>query len=209
MDLSIPGITKITEAIVPLLNRMQVFVTNGNFTALKTGDYFVIAVGGGGGGGSGGGKNTATSHGGMGGHGGLGGSLQMSVVSLTAGQVVPITIGAGGVGGTRVTDGQNGNPGQTGGNTEFGTFVFALGGSGGFGGGCSLIATGVGYSGSNGGGFGGGVAGNYVAAPNDGSYGQEASSFGGGGGGGGGCSATGTYSGPGGHGYLGILAVIW
>ena len=99
-----------------------------NFTVPATGQYEIELHGGGGGGG-----------GGQGGYdyegGGGGGSGQLQTVSLTRGDVILVTIGAGGVGGrgglhdgrydVDARDGQDGEP------SSFGSYVTVNGGGGG------------------------------------------------------------------------------
>ena len=94
----------------------------------------VIVVGGGGGGGSGrkGASGTAAFGGGAGAGGGRA-VLTLPAVALDA--TVSVSIGAGGAGGAAVTiDSTNGNNGIAGGQSSFGSFVFAPQGNAGAGG---------------------------------------------------------------------------
>ena len=72
-----------------------------------------------GGGGGAGGSNETMKAGG----GGGGGGAAISILTLTKGQVIPITIGAGGA--------RGGTQGRTGGTTSFGSLLSATGGNGG------------------------------------------------------------------------------
>jgi hypothetical protein len=96
--------------------------------------FDVTAIGAGGGGGSGRRDAAGTTR--VGGAAGGGGAYKRDLVaasSLTA--TVSVTVGAGGTGGAAQTvDATNGNPGITGGNSSFGTFVVAYAGSFGEGG---------------------------------------------------------------------------
>lgn len=91
-----------------------VFTGNGSFTAPVTGTYYFSGCGAGGGGGSSLNTNAASFV--TGGSGGGAGQPAIRVpVTLTAGQVVPITTGAPGSGGTAAT-----NNATAGGATQFG-----------------------------------------------------------------------------------------
>ncbi len=93
----------------------------------------VIALGAGGGGGSGRRDNSLSVRCG----GGGGGTGTYAVMDFAASQLASaetVTIGAGGTGGAGKSATGNGNPGSAGGNTTFGNWLKALGGSGGSGG---------------------------------------------------------------------------
>lgn len=116
----------------------------------------VIAFGGGGGGGSGArGTNVAVAGGGGGAAGASMAEWTFSAAELSS--TVAYTNGAGGTGGTAVTvDNTTGNPGTSGGDTLFGSYISAAGGP--FGSAGTNTGTGTGssastrmYSGSNGG----------------------------------------------------------
>ena len=92
---------------------MEAFTSSGTFTAPFTGNYEVTITGGGGGGGT---STTVTG-------GGGGGGTAIEVTSLTKGEAVTVTIGAGGSLGTTT--------GNTGGTTSFGGYCSATGGLGG------------------------------------------------------------------------------
>ena len=107
----------------------QLFTASGNFT-VPTGVTMVWLTGSAGGGGAGG-----QGGGGMGRPGGGGGGGQAaisSIVIVTAGASIPVTIGVGGTGGAAGTTG-DGSDGIVGGNTLFGGLLTLTGG--GFGGG--------------------------------------------------------------------------
>lgn len=122
-------------------------------------------------GGGGGGGGGYTLSGGAGGGGGEMAAQTLQVVPLT---VYPITIGAGGKGGTERNDG------SAGGVTSFGTLLSANGGSGGVGrrsgSGSSQYNSADGGSGGSGGGAGGGNGGD--GSGGSGSYGGNGGSNG-------------------------------
>lgn len=97
----------------PNLGQRQVFTSSGSFTAPFAGWYFVRAIGGGGAGGG----STGTRNGGGGGSG----EYAEGWHYLTAGQVVTVTIGAGGTGNVSAD-------GNGGGTTSFGALMTAIGG---------------------------------------------------------------------------------
>ncbi|MFZ2769785.1 MAG: hypothetical protein WAZ50_01525, partial [Minisyncoccia bacterium] len=99
----------------------------------------VIALGAGGGGGSGFAQTAGPGAGGYGGGGGGGGGLSFYFLEpASLPDSVTVTVGLGGAGGASrdsgVSDPYDGENGSFGGNTSFGTIVFAAGGSGGAGG---------------------------------------------------------------------------
>src|SRR5581483_8034662 len=207
------GANSVTDAMAQAFGRFQVFKVSGNFTAPKSGNYLVIAIGGGGGGGGGGGVTAAASRSGSGGGGGGGGLMVTNIVTIAKDNVVGVTIGAGGIGGAGNL-GLNGADGSSGGDTVFGAFFTALGGTPGRGGIADFVTEQFrGERGSVGGGYGGGVAGIITtAASSDGSNGAAGFTPGAGGGGGGGASNNGTANrkgGDGGNGAPGICIVIW
>lgn len=113
---------------------LQRFVADGTFTvpAGKTTVYLTgCAAGGGGGGGAG---RSASGSGGGGG-GGAGAIAFKIPVSVTPGQVIPVTIGQAGAGGRGGSEPDDGALGGTGGNTSFGSLLTLVGGTGGRGGG--------------------------------------------------------------------------
>ena len=138
----------------------------------------VVAVGGGQGGGGAG--NTSSS---VTGGGGAGGGLSYGNVSVTPGQAITVTVGAGGAGGSGYSQ-----SGQAGGTSSFGSFIVAGGGSG---------STSIGANGTFGGSGTGGTSGgtSRLGGGIGGQGGKYASGDAGGGGGG-----AGGYSGNGGAG---------
>ncbi|WP_431282731.1 hypothetical protein ACQW02_25540 [Humitalea sp. 24SJ18S-53] len=105
----------------PLLGGMGVYIAGGSFV-VPAGVRRVKGRGWGGGGGGAGNINTSS-----GTSGGGGGGYFEGIVDVVPGQVVPISIGAAGIGGAN-TVGANGTPG---GITSFGSFMSATGGQGG------------------------------------------------------------------------------
>jgi hypothetical protein len=87
----------------------------------------VMIVGGGAGGSSGAFSTTGAAGGGPGGAGGGVCKQQFQASALTS--PLTVTVGAGGAGGAAVTSGANGTSGVAGTNTNFGTYMFAKGGS--------------------------------------------------------------------------------
>lgn len=97
------------------LHGIATFTSNGSFTAPVTGTYYLSGCGAGGGGGSSLGTNSASFV--TGGSGGGAGKPAIRVpVTLTAGQVVPITLGTAGTGATAAA-----NNATAGTATQFGT----------------------------------------------------------------------------------------
>ena len=180
----------------------QLFTESGTFT-VPVGIYSVqVTVVGAGGSGANGQTN---------GGGGYAGAVVTTTVSVTPGQVIPVTVGAGGIAREYAASGGY-ISGAAGGNSAFGSVV-AAGGSGGVAGGSAYAGNGgatvygtvdggihvygyfTGYGGQgcigNGGRAGGGVA----------AYSANAGGVGAGGGGA--CFATfGTWSGAGGRGQV-------
>ena len=105
-------------SIKPVGVTMQKFITSGTFTAPYAGVYKVTCTGGGGSGG----YDSATSGGGA---GGAGGGTSIKYAALTNGQVVTVTVGAGGV---IVSTTHAGYAGST---SSFGALCSATGGGGG------------------------------------------------------------------------------
>ncbi len=161
-----------------------------------------VAVGGGGGGGNG-----ICNQMWAGGGGGGAGLAYGNSISVTPGQTITVTVGAGG------NQGPCYGYGQTGGTTSFGGYLIAYGGTGG--GPAAGIGGSFGGSAVSGGGHGGngtgpapdgagGGAGGYNGNGGDGSTGTGGTGTGGAGGGGGGGGYNGTGSGGGGVGIFGI-----
>lgn len=133
-------------------NQSQLAIRNGEKIITSSGDFTVPAgvtqltvsvIAAGGGGGAGGigvsDANAADLYASGGGGGGGGAAVLNAVISVTSGQVIPITIGVKGTGGQvyRPMDGEftsNGGNGQNAGNTTFGSWIELEGGKGGLGG---------------------------------------------------------------------------
>lgn len=223
---------------------VQSFSSNGSFTVPAGVSKVYVTASGGGKGGTGGtgGQGTYTGSpkgGGFGGSGGIGGSDGVLVakkeLTVTPGQVIPVTIGLGGAGGSggiggydrgdSAPYGEAGGYSVSGGATTFGSLLTVAGGtatsssnSGGTGGQGSLNSSG--YAGTSGNGRGGaGGTGGYGSGTNStsGGTGEAGTSGsrgqgGGGGGGGGGClddwrRSRGGDGGTGGTGGNGYLEV--
>lgn len=178
------GVKIISDAIT---SRIIKFAGSGSFTVpAGVNTIFVSGCAGGGGGGAGatnsGGQSSLVGGGGGGG-GGAGQSVIKQAYSVNPGDVIPITIGAGGIGGPGASAG-SGNNGNPGGNTQIGSLITLTGGGAG-GAGLSVNANspgGGGAGGSAGTGYprgGDGTDGNYAGTGGSGA----SSPFGGGGGG--------------------------
>jgi hypothetical protein len=122
-----------SSGVAPNYN-LQVFSSSGTWTKpAGAQNVKVFLLGAGGGGGSGrSAANGASRFGGGSGAGGAGYLVDFRAQDLTA--TVPVTIGAGGIGGAPAVN-ANGNPGQTCGKTQFGTYLldgalFAFGNGG-------------------------------------------------------------------------------
>ena len=118
-------------AAAPVAKGMQVFTSNGTFTA-PAGITTVKVTCVGGGGGGGGGWEVSNEGGTTSYYGGNGGVAATAVkyVSVTPGSTYSVAVGAGGTGGTSGLGSTNGGPG---GQTSFGiSIVTAVGGGGGF-----------------------------------------------------------------------------
>lgn len=211
--------------------RQQRFTSSGNFVVpAGVTTIFVSGCAGGSGGGGAGGPISAAGTAGGGGGGGAGQSIIRVPFAVTPGQVIPITIPAGGTGGAGGPPGNNGADGGSGGNTVIGTLVTLsqasgvgthgnynpstpAGGNGGggfpqgsFGSDGGQGATGgAGASGPFGGG-GGSVRGGQTSA----GAGIPAAGFGAGGGGGSSAYATASATGgAGGAGAPGFAMIEW
>ncbi|MDE1896275.1 MAG: hypothetical protein KGH91_04280 [Rhodospirillales bacterium] len=196
----------------PGFSSMQVFASSGNFVVPNGVSAVKVKVVGGGG--SGGYHSTMPSG------GGGAGARSIGIVSgLIPGQVIPVTVGAGGAAPGSYANGNNG------GASSFGSYITAGGGIGGNGGTAANFANaggsgGIAYGGqlNTGGSVGtdsivvacrggdGGGPGNGRGASGPLS-GIAAASYGGGGGGGGCSSGTSPAGSPGGAGAGGIVTV--
>lgn len=200
--------------------------------------FYVSGVAGGGGGGGGAASQITGSYvGANGGGGGAGQSTFRKAIAVTPGNVIPVTIGAGGsAGAAGTTGGATGGDGGAGGTTSLGALLTLAGGGGGSG---ATSSASVGLGGHGGAGYPAGSVGCNVAdgAIATGPSGAGASSpFGGGGGavrastfpaagdaggagggyGSGGAGGAGQVSssqsyagGPGGAGAPGLLIIEW
>jgi hypothetical protein len=199
-------------ALRPGFATMQVFTASGSFVVPNGVTMAKVTVCGGGGAGG----YHATLPGGGGGGGGRSTGV---VTGLTPGQVIAVTVGAGGAALTSP------GTGTTGGTSSFGSYMLALGGVGGNGGTSAVYACAggaggsasggqlnmagsvgtdaitVGYRGGDGGGPGNG------RGATGGSPGIVAASYGGGGGGGGSVITGGPTGYPGGAGGAGLVIV--
>lgn len=120
----VPEVTKPTTVEV---GTIWLYEADGTFTVPKTGTYQVEMHGGGGGGGGGTGGSSRL----PGGAGG--GSGNLFTVELTKGDVISVTIGAGGAAGLYAgssTVSEEDLDGKTGGTTTFGDYSLAGGGGG-------------------------------------------------------------------------------
>jgi len=210
-----PNLESLRTSFIPS-NYLE-FTSSGSFTVpVNIGRVFVRVWGGGGGGGG------VLSTGAYSASGGAaGGGYSEGYVSVTAGQVIAITVGAGGTGGA-------GTPsnGSVGGTSSFGSFISATGGAGGLlagnggvassqgaggtgtGGGLSVtgFAGNGGLAATNGGGGSGGGAFSTGTTPGNALNGTGASgNFPGGGGGGTGATSSGGFAG--GVGAAGLVVV--
>lgn len=176
-------------------------------------EIFVVCIGGGAGGGSGSRGAAGTLRRGGGGGGGTV-IVWRKISAAELGATVTVTIGGGGSGGAAVTaDNTNGNDGNAGGNTSFGTLVVAKGGLKGIKGtNASSSGNGTSYIANNtntppqgmyvygiGGGCGSSTAGGDGIAATEGIL-REFSTYGIGGGAGGGGKSTSNGTGTGGAG---------
>lgn len=107
--------------VLPQL-KSTTFTSSGTFTVpADVTLLFVFGAGGGGGGGSGSGRGSIETSGGGG--GGNGAQPVLVPIPVTPSSSINVVVGAGGVGGAPVNSG-NGNPGISGGDTNFGGYIF-------------------------------------------------------------------------------------
>lgn len=108
-----------------LIGPPKIFTSSGTYTPTPGTKKILIEVQGAGSGGGGAGSTSATSY--SAGGNGTGGGYAMSLLDVAADKItsVPVTVGAGGLGG-------NGSPtgGNAGGASKFGSFITAGGGNG-------------------------------------------------------------------------------
>jgi hypothetical protein len=120
-----------TIALTAQLTDTQIFTANGTWTK-PTGARLVhyLLIGGGGGGGAG--RRSLQNNSLCGGGGGAGGGITAGYVDPAfLGSTETITIGAGGTGAVDSADNTNGAAGTAGGESSFGSFIKARGGSAG------------------------------------------------------------------------------
>lgn len=184
---------------------VQVFTSNGTYTApsgLKVANVYVFGAGGGGGSGARAAAGAATG----GGSGGGGGGFAYGTFSGTqVGASQSITVGTGGAGGAAQTsDSTAGNNGSQGGTSTFGSLLFAGGGGGGAGGQLAANSGGGGAggsstSGTSGSGGTGGTGSFSIGNGGSGTVGSNNTSLVGNGSGGAGSPAAGTVGLAGGN----------
>ena len=150
--------SNITGVTVPQVNFIS--ATGNTSYTVPAGSQIldVTLVAGGSGGGSGAFATTGAAGGGSGGGGGGYSQARFASSTITAGSLT-VTVGAGGNGGAAVTANGAGNPGQAGGSTLFGAYLWCHGGSAQAGGGnatnAATVAGGTGGVGMINGGTGG------------------------------------------------------
>lgn len=204
---------------------IQKFTSSGSFT-VPAGVTTIYASGCAGGSGGGGTFTTSANNSGGGGGGGYGQSIQRDAYTVTPGQVIAITIGAGGAGGAI------GTAGSAGGSTIIGSLITLAGGGGGQPGGAAGATSnggigGSGYpyggygtdssssAGTGGGGWGasgpfGGGGSNGKGIGGTAIAGRDGYGYGSGGGGGGGVTQGVTAAGStGGAGMPGVVIIEW
>jgi hypothetical protein len=98
-------------------NRKSVFTSNGTYTVPDAVTTIWVSGAGGGGGGGGGNSLSSTEQGGGGGGGYAGACVLKTPISVTPGESLTITIGAGGAGGAGTTSLANAGDGSAGGAT--------------------------------------------------------------------------------------------
>lgn len=195
------------------LAHFEYFTANGSFVVPDGVTEILAEIAGGGGGGGGGFNNGAGS---LAGGGGGGQSRDIAKYTVTPGETISITIGAGGTAGVGGTAAPPVTSGGTGGSTVFGSYATITGGTGGIGGGLTNSGKGgdragnAAQDGFNSGGIvdgsGGNGGGNGGRGDKTGAMGGGRAGVLGGGGGGGGASGGAAYSsaGAGGDGYVKI-----
>lgn len=108
-----------------LIGPPKIFTSSGTYTPTPGTKKILIEVQGAGSGGGGAGSTSATSY--SAGGNGTGGGYAMSLLDVAADKItsVPVTVGAGGLGGNGAPTG-----GNAGGSSKFGSFITAGGGNG-------------------------------------------------------------------------------
>lgn len=105
------------------------FTSSGTFTKPSGATFIMVEAWGAGGGGSSGRRGAAGTDRNGGGGGGGGAYTQRLFKAAEVGSTETVTIGAGGAGGAAVTaDNTDGNVGSSGGNSSFGSLLYAFGG---------------------------------------------------------------------------------
>lgn len=149
------------QAVGRIQGDVQTFTGSGTWSKPAAGTFAIITCIGGGSGGAGGGKNTA-------GNGGFAGGISVQTLPLSIlGATESVTIGGGGSGGAGSTVASS-NPGGTGGQTSFGSWLRAAGGTSSAAGGGNMDNGTFSMQGGNGGNGGG--------PPNTGSNGADGAS---------------------------------
>ena len=117
------------------------FTASGTWTKPSGATFVMVEAWGAGGGGGSGRRGSSATHRCPGIGGGGGAYVQRLFRAADLGSTVTVTIGAGGTGGAAVTaNNTDGNPGNTGGNTTFGSFLTAYGANGGSAGSSNIAA---------------------------------------------------------------------
>jgi len=113
-------------------SRQQSFTTNGSFTVPSgVTTVYVSATAGGGGGAGAGGTGASPGTGGGGAGGGAGQYVYRMPIAVTPGQVIPVTIGAGGTHSNGAPANTSATAAGNGGATSFGALLTLTGGGGG------------------------------------------------------------------------------
>ncbi|WP_336747905.1 hypothetical protein [Pantoea vagans] len=191
--------TNITLDQVPI--RFAKYTSTGSFTVpLGVTTVYLSGCAGGGGGGGGSSRNSTSSAATGGGGGGAGQSAVRVPVTVTPGQVIAVSVGAGGTSGTASTASSAG-AGGTGGITSFGSLLSLAAGVGGNGGTYSTSTSAGGVGGT---GYPSGGTASTVIPTTSGGYGiagAGGSTAYGGGGSGGICAGASTSAGGDSYGY--------
>jgi hypothetical protein len=185
------------QAVGRIEGDIQIFTSSGVWSKPASGNLTIITIVAGGGGGGSGNRNTAGDPSGGSGGGG-GGYSTIALPTSVLGSTENVTVGLGGNGGAAVSSASNGNPGTSGGNSQFGNWLIAVGGTNGLGGVASTQVTGgAGGLGNQGTGGTGGNGGDATAPTNGSTSTSGTMAAGGGGGGSGNSNQSGANGGAG------------